>query len=72
MKSHQVAIFHNVEWLSKSLLSFVLFFDLFLFSLRTFGMTNTVEGEQTEKKLWDEIAALIIKMAPETAPVWDA
>jgi hypothetical protein len=72
MKYHQVAIFHNVEWLSESLLSFVLFLDLFSFSLRTFGMANTVEGEQTEKKLWDEIAALAIKMAPETAPVWDA
>jgi hypothetical protein len=35
-------------------------------------MANIVEGEQTEKKLWDEIAALVIKMAPETVPVWDA
>jgi hypothetical protein len=44
---------------------------LFAF-LRTYGMVNTLEGEQVEKKVWDELAVLIQKMAPETAPVWDA
>ncbi|PVF95998.1 NAD(P)-binding protein [Serendipita vermifera] len=39
---------------------------------KTFGMANTLEGEQVEKKVWDEVAALVQKMAPETAPVWNA
>ncbi|PVF95997.1 NAD(P)-binding protein [Serendipita vermifera] len=39
---------------------------------KTFGMVNTVEGERVEKKVWDEVAAVVQKVAPETAPVWDA
>ncbi|PVF96003.1 NAD(P)-binding protein [Serendipita vermifera] len=38
---------------------------------KTFGMANTLEGEQAEKRVWNEIADLVTKMAPETTSVWD-
>jgi hypothetical protein len=33
-------------------------------------MVNTEEGSRIEEKVWDEVASVVMKVAPETEPVW--
>jgi hypothetical protein len=43
---------------------------LFILLSSTFGMVNTEEGSRIEEKVWDEVASVVMKVAPETEPVW--
>jgi hypothetical protein len=73
MKFHQAVTSRNAGSPSKHSILLLVCIGLTPFALlRTFGMVNTLEGERVEKKVWDELAVLVQKMAPETAPVWDA
>jgi hypothetical protein len=43
---------------------------LFIILSSTFGMVNTEEGSRIEEKVWDEVASVVMKVAPETELVW--
>jgi hypothetical protein len=36
-----------------------------------FGIANTEEGSKVGGRVWDEMASLMMKLVPETEPIWN-